>query len=276
MTAREVDSGVDGARTREEVVPVPLPSAEETDVVPPGRGELRLICGGVHTNAAPDSGWTELQHVLMSAMCEALGGIELDPAWYDDVVTPMDLARGLARRDEFVRSRILQQVVLAALVLNPTPPEVVERIGQVATALGVGEHFLGDVEKFGPESYDAAIIDFARNGYAGDFSTRHRPVLRTDRDIGDGWGVVNDDPRPAAQWAALGGVPPARSAATSGSSTRAGASRSRARPAPPLRCWRSTTGSMSSPTTGPPWRTSSRPSASSPGPTTTLAASASW
>ncbi|MCZ7528607.1 MAG: hypothetical protein M5U14_20880 [Acidimicrobiia bacterium] len=107
----------------------------------------------MHTNAKPDSGWTELQHVLMSAMCEALGGVEFDPAWYDDVVTPMDLARGLARRDEFVRARILQQVVLAALVLNPTPPEVMARIGRVATALGVGEHFLGDVEKYGPESY---------------------------------------------------------------------------------------------------------------------------
>lgn len=44
----------------------------------------------------------------------------------------MDSARGLARRNESVRARILQQVVLAALVLNPTPPEVVERIGQVA------------------------------------------------------------------------------------------------------------------------------------------------
>jgi hypothetical protein len=197
----------DGAASHERIVPVPLPTPEETDLVPPGREELRLICAGVHTNAAPDTGWTELQHVIASAQCKALGGIELDPAWYDDVVTPMDLARGLARRDEFVRSRILQQVVLAAMVLNPTPPEVVERIGQVATALGVGHHFLGDVERFGPESYDAAIIDFARNGYAGDFGARHRPVLRTDRDIGDGWGVVEDDPDLADQWAALEGCP---------------------------------------------------------------------
>jgi hypothetical protein len=190
-----------------DIVPVPLPSPEDTDLAPPGRDELRLICGGVHTNAQPDSGWTELQHVLMSAMCEALSGFEFDPAWYDDVVTPMDLARGLAKRNEFVRARILQQVVLAALVLNPTPSEVVERIGQVATALGVGEHFLGDVEKYGPESYDAAIIDFARNGYAGDFTAHHRPVLGTDRDIGDGWGVVEDDPRLADKWAALEGCP---------------------------------------------------------------------
>ena len=195
------------ARHDDEIVPVPFPSPEDTDLVPPRRDELRLICGGVHTNARADSGWTELQHVLMSAMCEALGAVEFDPAWYDDVVTPMDLARGLSRRNEFVRARILQQVVLAALVLDHTPPEVVERIGQVATALGVGGHFLGDVEKYGPESYDAAIIDFARNGYAGDFTAHHRPVLGTDRDIGDGWGVVEDDPRLADRWAALEGCP---------------------------------------------------------------------
>ncbi|MBY5162384.1 hypothetical protein [Salsipaludibacter albus] len=186
-----------------ELTTVPLPTQEEADQVPPDRDEIRLICGGVHTNAAPDSGWTELQHVLMGAMCEGLSGFTFDPAWYDDVVTPMDLARGLARRDQFVRARILQQVVLHAMVVTPTPPEVVQRIGQVATALGVDDHFLGDVEKYGPESYDAALIDFARNGYAGDFTARHRPVLGTERDIGDGWGVVDDDPGLAGRWARL-------------------------------------------------------------------------
>lgn len=186
-----------------EIVPVPLPAPEETDLEPPGRDELRLIAGAVQTNAAPASGFTELQRAIMIGQAEALGGIQYDPAWRADVVTPMKLARGLARRDRFVRSRILQQVMLAALVLNPTPPEVIENIHRVAAALGVGDDFLGDVERFGPESYDAAIVDFARNGYAGDFAARHRPVLRTDRDIGDGWGVVDDDPRLAAQWAAL-------------------------------------------------------------------------
>lgn len=184
-------------------MPVPLPSPEDTDLVPPGRDEIRLIAGGVRTNAAPASGCTELQHVLVAAMCEALSEFEYDPEWLDDVVTPMELARGLARRNEFVRSRILQQVVLAAMVVHPTPPEVIERIGEVATALNVAGHFLGDVQSFGPESYDAALVDFARNGYSGDFTELHRPVLRTDRDIGDGWGVVDDDPRLAAQWAEL-------------------------------------------------------------------------
>jgi hypothetical protein len=207
VSALEGDGRAGPARRGEEIVPVPFPSPEETDLVPPTREELRVICGGVRTNAAPDSGWTEFQHVLMCAMCEALGDVEYDAAWDDDVVSPMDLARGLSRRNEFVRARILQQVVLAALVLDHTPPEVVERIGQVATALGVGEHFLGDVERYGPESYDAAIIDFARNGYAGDFTAHHRPVLGTDRDIGDGWGVVDDDPVLADKWAALEGCP---------------------------------------------------------------------
>lgn len=192
----------------EGITPVPFPSPEETDRLPPGRDELRVICGAVHTNAAPTSGWTELQHVVMSAQCEALGGVEPEPEWFDDVITPMALARALARRDQFVRSRILQQIVLAGLVLNPTPPDVVERIGEVALALGVENHFLGDVENLAPESYDAAIIDFARNGYAGDFTAAHRPVLRTDRDIGDGWGVVEDDPELVSHWEALEGCPP--------------------------------------------------------------------
>lgn len=197
-----------GPHPAEQILPVSLPSAAEVDLEPPERDELRLICGGVRTSAAPRSGWTELQQLMMSAQCEALGGIEYDPAWDDDVVSPMQLARGLARRDEFVRSRILQQVVLAALLLDPTPPEVVERIGQVATALGVANHLLGEVERYGPESYDAALVDFARNGYSGDFASRHRPVLRTERDIGDGWGVVEDDPELAAHWSALERCPP--------------------------------------------------------------------
>ncbi len=187
----------------QQIAPVPFPEEDEVDRVPPTSAELRLICGGVRTNAAASSGWTESQQAMMEAQCKALSGVDYDPGWADDVVGPMDLARGLARRDEFVRARILQQVVLAALLVSPTPPEVVKKIGQVATALGVDGHFLGDVEKYGPESYDAALIDFARNGYSGDFAARHRPVLRTDRDIGDGWGVVEDDPALAGQWAAL-------------------------------------------------------------------------
>ncbi len=92
---------------------------------------------------------------------------------------------------------------MAALLVNPTQPEVVERVGRVATALGVSNHFLGDVESFGPESYDAALVDFARNGYSGDFTPRHRPVLRTDRDIGDGWGVIDDSAELAEHWRSL-------------------------------------------------------------------------
>lgn len=180
---------------------------------------------------------------MIAAHCEAYTDVILDPTWCAPV-GPEELAEGLARRDWTYRVRILQEIIVTALVLNPTPPEVGQQVANYATALGVGDTILNQIQKHGANSYDAAIIDFARNGYVGDFSSQHRPALHNS---GRTSLIALRD----------------RSAAPSSTSTNPAVSRFLGFPDLHLPCWPNTTGSMSLPTTAPPLRTRSKCSGSS-------------
>lgn len=182
--------------------PVPFPSKSEADFGPPSSAEIELIFGGITTAVAQDGGLTRLQSMLLTALCEAMTGGSFDPDECDRV-TESELAEGLARRDEMFRTRVVQSMVLVALLVRPFSEETGQRIDDYATALGVEDEFHREIHHFGPESYDAAIVDFARSGYADEFLEHSRPVLHTDRDIGDGWQAVEDDPVLAQSWADL-------------------------------------------------------------------------
>lgn len=191
----------------DDIRPAPLPAPEETDHNPPGVAEVMLVSNAIATGAATDEGLTPLQEMVLTAQCEMMTGVPLDPAWRREV-GPMELAQGMARRDWTFRVRILQEIILPCLVLNPVPTEVGLKVAAYATALGVGEDVLEQIQRYGAESYDSALIDFARNGYSGNFADFARPALHTDHPIGDGWGIVDDDPALAQRWADLEFCPP--------------------------------------------------------------------
>lgn len=186
----------------EELPPVPLPNADVTNHDPPTEQEVQLVVNAIATGAAGPGGLTPLQEMLLEAQTEMMTGFSVDQT-QRRVVGPRELAEALADRDRIYRVRILQEIILPALLLNPVPSEVGVKIADYGRALGVGESALEQIERYGTQSYDAALIDFARNGYSGRFSDVARPALHTDHDIGDGWAVVEDDPALAARWAAL-------------------------------------------------------------------------
>lgn len=186
----------------DDVSPVPLPSPEDTNHDPPGEAEVQLVVNAIATGAAGPHGLTPLQEILLEAQTEMMTGFVVDRSNRREV-GPRELAEGLANRDRVFRVRILQEILLPCLILNPVPPEVGRKVADYGRALGVGESALEQIERYGSQSYDAALIDFARNGYSGRFGDMARPALHTDRDIGEGWGVVDDDPELAARWAAL-------------------------------------------------------------------------
>jgi hypothetical protein len=183
-------------------IAVPLPSPEEADYGPPTNDEISLIFGAIVTAAAHGGELTQLQSMLCTALCEAMTGFVLDPNVCDRF-TASELAQGVARRDALFRTRIVQNMVLVAMLVRPFSDEAGQRIDEYATALNVDDEFHREIRHFGPRSYDSAIVDFARNGYAGEFLEHPRPVLHTDRDIGDGWQAVVDDPVLAQTWADL-------------------------------------------------------------------------
>lgn len=185
-----------------ESVSIPLPSAEQTNHDLPDENEVQLVANAIATGAAGEDGLTPLQEMLLQAQCEMMTGIPFDQSSRRKV-GPQELAEAMADRDRIYRVRILQEIILPCLLLNPVPPEVGQRVAGYARALGVGGSALEQIERYGSQSYDAALIDFARNGYSGRFADVARPALHTDQDLGDGWSVVDDDPELAARWAAL-------------------------------------------------------------------------
>ena len=186
----------------------PDPSSAEADeeFVGPPIEEVTLISNAIATAAAPDSGLSQLQETVLAAQTEAMTGHRYNRSWRS-AVSPSELAAGIPERDRIFRIRVFQMMTLVALVVHPTPPEIGQRLRRFAEALDVGSDILNHLDAHGAHAYDAAIADFARNGYAGDFAAQSRPSLSTDRGIGDGWATVDDDPVLAATWKALGNCP---------------------------------------------------------------------
>ncbi len=194
----------DGAKAETMTSEVETPSDPANDGPRP-LPEIEMIFGALVT-AASTAGLTDLQALVAAALCEAMTGVVLDPhaCLY---VTPPQLAEAIGHEDEFFRNRIVQSMMLLGLLVKPFPIEVGRRIGDYAEALKLDERMHQDLHNFSPAAFDAAIVDFARNGYVGEFLEHARPVLHTDHDIGDGWGAVEDDPELAQRWDDLKSCP---------------------------------------------------------------------
>ena len=118
-------------------MPVPFPSAADVRLVPPDAAEARTIAGGVAGAVAHGGELTGLQRLVLEAVTESMTGFVV-PARLVPRLGPQEFARALARRNEPFRRRMLQLMLLCALVLVPLPDEVVERIEQYGRELGVG------------------------------------------------------------------------------------------------------------------------------------------
>jgi hypothetical protein len=184
----------------------PLPADHEIDLEPPGREEAEATARTIAALVAPSAGLTELQRVLLEALWPAMTGHHVDltdlaPA------TPADLGRILARRNLMFRTRGLQVMLLAALVLRPLPTEVVDRVAATADQLGVDEGMIAVARRFADGALGLAAQDFQRNGYTEVWAEQDRAALHSSTELHEPWDVAVDDPALAARWAALGDLP---------------------------------------------------------------------
>jgi hypothetical protein len=184
------------------VVPVPLPSDEEVKLVPPDEEEAAVLARGIVGAVTPPHGLTELQRVLLRAIFVEMTGVRVDP----DQVQPLgpeEFAAALARRNEIFRTRIVQVMLIAALILVPLPEEVADRVARYAAELGVDEGMLAVARRYSRGSLGLALIDFNRNGYTATWNTEEATNLHTAAALEEAWQEVCDDPSLAARWAAL-------------------------------------------------------------------------
>lgn len=186
-------------------MPTPLPGPGEADLEPPDAGEVRFLARGVLSAIAPASGATELQSLLVASAFEAMTGHSVDPATVEPI-DPEAFGEGMGRRNEAFRVRILQNMILGALVLRPIPPDVADRVEAFAAAMSVGDGMLAVARRFAAGQLGLAAVDFARNGYDSEWSPERAAALRATG-LAAAWDQAPADPGLAARWAALEDLP---------------------------------------------------------------------
>jgi len=184
----------------------PLPSPDAEVLTPPDAAEVQVLAEGVTSAIAPPSGLTPLQSILVGSMFEAMTGHE--PVQPAAPISADAFARALAGRNEAFRSRILQVMLLGALVLRPLPREVADQLEAFSRELSVGDGMLEVAHRYAEGSFDLAAFDFDRNGYTADWSIDRQEALHSSRALDGPWATSVDDPELAARWRSLEDLPP--------------------------------------------------------------------
>jgi len=187
---------------------VPLPTEETVNLVPPDAAEAQTIADGVASAAAAPGGLLPVQRSLIMAMTAAMTGhtVTLDDR---PVLSPTEFATAVARRTLPFRARMVQYMVLCALLLHPIPEEVADNVASYARELEVEEGMVRVAGEFAHGSLGLAAVDFVRNGYEGTWNEEaSSAAVHSSRVLQDAWEFSVSDPELAAQWAALEHLPP--------------------------------------------------------------------
>lgn len=174
-------------------------------LTPPDAAEAAVLARGIVSAAAGPGGLTPLQDLLIRATFHSMTGHEVDPAGCT-AISPGDFAVALARRNAIFRTRIVQVMLLAALVVRPLPEQVAAQLRAFAGALAVREEMIGVVQDYADGALDLASADFARNGYLASLSPGRLAALHAAT-LDTSWGQVAGDPALAQRWQSLEGLP---------------------------------------------------------------------
>ena len=187
-------------------VPVPLPNPNEADLVPPGWEETAATARGIASAVSPPVQLTDLQRILLESVFSAMTGHDVPLSDFEPLGAA-DLADVLRRRNLAFRTRIVQIMLLGALVLRPLPESVVDKVGSCALELGVDESLIGVARRFASGSFGLAAIDFERNGYTAEWRSESAKELHTSKELATAWDLAVDDHELAGRWSELGQMP---------------------------------------------------------------------
>ena len=189
-------------------MPVPLPTAENVNRVKPDAVETQVMADGVASAVAGREGLLPVQRSLFEALFPAMTGhrvtLENRPA-----MTATKFAEAMARREIQFRSRMVQVMLLGALLRHPLPDDVADSVAEFATELGVEDGMVDVAREFAAGSLGLAAVDFRRNGYEGTWNDEESSAaLHSSRVLHDAWEFSAADPGLAARWASLESLPP--------------------------------------------------------------------
>jgi hypothetical protein len=186
-------------------MPVGLPSEADERRDPPDIDEVFLLSRGITSAVAPPGGLTELQRVFLASLFDAMTGhpVVLDAP----SIEPEAFAECFATRNAMFRGRIVQNMVLTALILRPLPRAVADRVCAFARELSVDEGMLTIAQEFAAGSLGIAAVDFERNGYTAHWSAEDAAALHASKSPQSPWEAVVHDDALAARWQALEDLP---------------------------------------------------------------------
>src|SRR6266511_2465439 len=187
-------------------MPVPLPGPDTLVLTRPDADEVAAAARGVASAAAPSSGLTEFQRILIEAVFRAMTGYPVDLGSFTPM-TAEEFATLMARRDLAFRSRMVQAMLTPALVLRPLPEEVADRIAAFARELSVDDAMIGIAREFSHGAIGLAAFDFERNGYTAEWAPEDAAALHTSASLASPWDVAVKDPALAARWRSLAELP---------------------------------------------------------------------
>jgi hypothetical protein len=188
-------------------VPVPLPSADNVDLGKPDAAETQIMADGVASAVAGRDGLLPVQRSLIGALFPAMTG---HPVTLEDrpAMSATDFAEAMARRELQFRSRMVQVMLLGALVRHPLPGDVADRVAAFARELGVEDGMVDVAREFAAGSLGLAAVDFRRNGYDGTWNDdASTAALHSARVLHEAWEFSAADPGLAARWASLEVLP---------------------------------------------------------------------
>ena len=106
-------------------------------------------------------------------------------------------------RDAAFRTRMVQLMLLGAMLLVPLPPEVTARVEEYAGKLGVADDMLRVARRIASGSLGLALIDFERSGYFDRLLEQPTEHLHTTDALSDAWQLATNDAALYDRWAAL-------------------------------------------------------------------------
>jgi hypothetical protein len=187
-------------------MPIPFPKVGQEKLAPPDAAEARLIAGGVAGATAGAGGLTSLQRMMIEAITESMTGFAV-PASAIPRLDPQEFASAMSGRNELFRSRMVQFMLLTALVLNPLPETVVDRIDHYADELGVSNDMLRIAHRFARGSFGLALVDFQRSGYMATWEPARSAALHTSGELSEAWQQCVHDDALAQRWQSLRDLP---------------------------------------------------------------------
>lgn len=180
--------------------PLPRPGTENLD--PPDLEQARFIAQGIASACRLDDGVTELQSLVLGALCRSMTGHEVDITTLAPI-SAANFATGLARRNEMFRTRLVQLMELGHMVLPAPDVAVADRVIEFATELSVANDCVYLARELAEGSRQLVAADFDRNRYLMNLDLSGFTPLRTEDDKAGAWTNTAVNDTLANRWRAL-------------------------------------------------------------------------